>query len=89
MTITASATALLGLTAVVIGQIAQSGLHKRGQKWLKITLSSTFLLGILAIIFAIDWFFDPEAGESIVALIFFSAQLSVFSGTVVAFWLKA
>ena len=83
--ITTSATSLAGLTALVIGQVVQSSLRERAKKWYKIMFLFTFLMGILAIIFAIDWLFDPQAGEGIFALIFFAFQLSIFTGTVVVF----
>ena len=88
MAILTAATALAGLSGVVIGQIAQSSLSDKAKFGLKVALICTFLLAILAVAAAIDWLSSPERADKLVAIISFGVQLCVFSGAAAAFWLK-
>lgn len=88
MAILTAATALAGLSGVVIGQIAQSSLSTKVRFRLKLVLVFTFLLAILAVASAINWFSSPEHIDKLVAVSSFGAQLIVFSGAVAVFWLK-
>lgn len=88
MAILTAATALAGLSGVVIGQIVQSKLPAKVRYRLKLPLIFTFLLAILAVSAAIDWLSSPEDADKLAAIIFFGAQLTVFSGVVTAFWVR-
>jgi len=89
MAIIISSTALVGLGGVVIGQIMQSNLSYKAMNRFKAILLPTFALAILAIICAINWFSSPSPIERLVTVIVFAAQISMFSGAVIAFWLSA
>lgn len=89
MAIVTASPALVGLTGVIIGQIAQSerlGISRRS--WLiKVPLLLSFVFGLAAVGFAIDWLVSPEYVDRVVAVLLFSARLFLVAVATVAFWL--
>jgi hypothetical protein len=88
MAILTASTALAGLTGVVIGQIVQSGLATKIKFWLKVPLIFSFLLALLAVMYAISWLISPSDLDRLVSLHCFAGQLSLFSGVSATFWLR-
>jgi len=89
MAIIISSTTLVGLEGVVIGQIMQSNLSYKIMNRYKAVLLPIFVLAVIAIIFAISWFISPIPTTKLVAVRIFAIQISMFSGAVAAFWIRA
>ncbi|GEM_PF-3587834 len=84
-----ASTAFCGLTGILIGQIKQGGLATvRGAVG---AISASFILGVIAILFAIIWFSAPSADISwisprVIAPWSLFLQIILFTAVVVDLW---
>ena len=59
---------------------------RKQDMWIRIPLIASMLLGIVAIVVAINWFINGEPFDIKLARVTFSAQLITFVGITSVFW---
>lgn len=88
MAVIVASTALAGLAGVVMGQIKEGRRGTRFVKCCRVSIILSFLLSILAVLFAINWFDTENSFSFNTATWCFGIQLIVFSIVASAFWLE-
>jgi hypothetical protein len=87
MSIVAGASAIMGLTGVVIGQVIRSDIPKIGKGFYGGALIVSVVLGILAVTSAIGWLTSESDMSRVNAVLYFSGQLITFSASVFGYWI--
>lgn len=88
MAVIVASTALVGLQAVVVGQIASTIMKPKIKGAFIFTLMSSFIVALFAIGSAIFWFIIPSGGAQAAAAGSFGAQLLISGGAIYSFWLS-
>ncbi len=87
MSVVAGASAIMGLTGVVIGQVTRSNIAKIGKGFFGGALIVSVVLGILAVTNAISWLTLESDMARASAVLYFSGQLIMFSVSVFGYWI--
>jgi hypothetical protein len=88
MAIVVTTTALIAMTAVILGQVAQSKLEVSGKRSVSRILWVTIFCGVIALWLSISWFMFPN--DILLFIIFpiilFLSELGLLIGASIAFW---